>query len=71
MAAFARFDTWYQWIMMSGGLYMDTYTWVHYTGCTKMQNYMPISLLQVLYKIFAGLIKNRLIETYDPWIQQS
>ena len=38
---------------------------------TKMQNYRPISLLQVLYKIFAGLIKNRLIETYDPWIQQS
>ena len=41
---------------------------------TKMQNYRPISLLrslQVLYKIFAGLIKIRLIETYDPWIQQS
>ena len=38
---------------------------------TKMQNYRPISLLQVLYKIFAGLIKIRLIETYDPWIQQN
>ena len=36
-----------------------------------MKNYRPIALLQTLYKILAGLIKNRLIQTYDPWIQRS
>ena len=36
-----------------------------------MKNYRPIALLQTLYNIFAGLKKNRLIETYDPWVQKS
>ena len=38
---------------------------------TQMKNYRPIALLQALYNIFAGLIKNRLIETYDPLVQKS
>ena len=38
---------------------------------TQMKNYRPIALLQTLYKILAGLIKNRLIQTYDAWIQKS
>ena len=38
---------------------------------TQMKNYRPIALLQTLYKILAGLIKNRLLQAYDPWIQRS
>ena len=38
---------------------------------TKMQDYRPIALLQTLYKIFAGLIKNRLLYTYDPCTSKS
>ena len=40
-------------------------------GATQMKKYRPIALLQTLYKILAGLIKNRLLQTYDPWIQRS
>ena len=40
-------------------------------NATQMKNYRPIALLQTLYKILAGLIKNRLLQAYDPWIQRS
>ena len=37
-----------------------------------MKNYRPIALLlQTFYKILAGMIKNRLLETYDTWVQDT
>ena len=36
-----------------------------------MKNYGPIALLQTFYKILAGMIKNRLLETYDTWVQDT
>ena len=36
-----------------------------------MQNCCPIALLQVPYKFFAAMIKNRLLQTYEPWVQAS
>ena len=38
---------------------------------TQMKNYRPIALLQTFYKILAGMIKNRLLETYDTWVQDT
>ena len=38
---------------------------------THMKNYGPIALLQTFYKILAGMIKNRLLETYDTWVQDT
>ena len=38
---------------------------------TKMENYRPIALLQVFYKILAGLIRGRLMAAYDPWVQKT
>lgn len=36
-----------------------------------MQNYRTIALLQVLYKLFAAMIKHRLLHTYEPRVQVS
>ena len=39
--------------------------------CNTDEKNRPIALLQTLYRILAGLIKNRLIQTYEAWIQRS
>ena len=38
---------------------------------SKLENYRPIALLQVFYKILAALIKLRLVDVIDPWISQT
>ena len=38
---------------------------------TRMQNYRPIALLQVFYKLLAGLLRGRFIAAYDHWIAQT
>ena len=37
----------------------------------KLENYRPIALLQVFYKIFAALSKLRLVDVIDPWISKT
>ena len=34
----------------------------------KLENYRPIALLQILYKILAALLKYRLVDGVDPWL---
>ena len=38
---------------------------------TQMKNYRPIALLQVLYKVLASLVRNRLQQALEPWIQRN
>ena len=38
---------------------------------TRMQNYRPIALLQVFYKLLAGLLRGWFIAAYDHWIAQT
>ena len=36
-----------------------------------MQNYRPIALLQVFDKLPASIVRARLIQAYDAWIQKT
>ena len=38
---------------------------------SKLENYRPIALLQTFYKLLAGMIKNRLSVSLEPWIQKT
>jgi hypothetical protein len=37
----------------------------------KLENYCPIALLQTFYKIYASVLKNRLVAGIDPWIYKT
>ena len=37
---------------------------------TNLENYRPIALLQTCYKLPAGMIKHRIADAFDPWIDK-
>ena len=38
---------------------------------THMKNYRPIALLQVLYNVLASLVRSRVQQALEPWIQRN
>ena len=63
--------------ILSSGLFPQCFCLANIAACykkgdaTHMKNYRPIALLQVLYKVLASLVRNRLQQALEPWIQRN
>ena len=63
--------------ILSSGIFPQCFCLANIAACykkgdaTQMKNYRPIALLQVLYKVLASLVRNRLQQALEPWIQRN